>query len=399
MSSKARVLILCETSSTHGRDIVEGINHFALEHDWNLNFEQRGRYDTTSHRFAPWNVDGIICRTYHRSMYQVLQDSNLPLVELFGQPNTGIENEVAIDEQSLATMIVNHFLERGHRRFAYYCMEDAPFFHERRERLISTLATHGYSCDIYPTRWIDSDYFFPQWHEKYRAPLTKWLKGLPKPIALYAALDNHAQIILNICREEGIRVPQDISVVGVGNDEWLCQLYKPSISSVDASGYTIGYIAAKLLWEKMEKIHIVRDRINVPCSFLAVRQSSDFYSIDDPDIDRALAFIREHACNRIQINDIVNEINVSERTIYRGFKKYLGRTPQVVILRTQMETAMQLLRETTISVAGIARRTGFSTPEYFVRAFRRECGITPNVYRKQCHLAKINLNDWVRNQE
>ncbi len=327
-------------------------------------------------------------------MFHIIQNSNLPIVELFGQPNSGIDNEVAIDEMSLSRMIVDHFLERGHHRFAYYCMEDAPFFRERRECLLTVLKEKGYSCNVFSAKWKDSDYFFPQWHEKYRAPTTKWLRNLPKPIALYAAIDNHAQIVLNICREEGIRVPQDVSVVGVGNDEWLCRLYKPSISSVDASGYTIGYIAAELLQEKMEGHHIARDKIKVPCKFLAVRQSSDFYSIDDPDIERALLFIRENACGRIQIQDIVNELNISERSIYRGFKKYLGRTPQSEILRIQMETAKQFLRETTLSIQGIANRAGFSTPEYFVRAFRRECGLTPNTYRQNCQFTSIDLNNW-----
>lgn len=398
MSEKKRILVLCETSSTHGRDIVEGINHFALENDWNLNFEQRGRFDTTGRRFTPWNADGIISRTYHRSMHKVLLESRLPLVELFGQPNTGIDNEVAIDEESLAKMIVDHFLERGHHQFAYYCMEDAPFFHKRRECLLRYLAQKGLSCDVYPSTWRDSDYFFPQWHEKYRSRLTKWLKGLPKPIALYAAIDNHAQIILNICKDEGIHVPQEISVVGVGNDEWLCRLYRPSISSVDASGYKIGYIAASLLQEKMEGKHIQRDRINVPCSFIAVRQSSDFYSIGDEDIESALAFIRENACNRIRIPDILQKVDISERSLFRGFKKFLGRTPQEEIIRIQLETAQKLLRETPLSIFVIARRTGFRSPEYFVRVFHQKCGITPNVYRKQCRFSSGELHQWLKDQ-
>lgn len=395
MTESKRVFILCETSSTHGRDIVEGINHFGLEHDWILNFEQRGRFDTTAKRFSPWNADGIISRTYHKSMHRVLRESNLPLIELFGSPYTGIDNEVAIDENSLAVMIVDHFLERGLRRFAYYCMEDAPFFHERRNCLLNYLNQKGYDCDICPTTWRNSDYFFPQWHEKYRAQVTKWLKGLPKPIALYAAIDNHAQIILNICREENIRIPQEISVVSVGNDEWLCHLYRPTISSVDASGYTIGYMAAQLLQAKMEGTAVPKEKIKVPPSFLAVRQSSDFYSIGDPDIEKALLFVRDNACNRIQIADVANSVALSERTLYRGFKKYLNRTPQEEILRIQMETAQRFLRETTLPIIAIARRTGFSTPEYFIRAFKRECGMTPNVYRKKCRFQfEPETADW-----
>ncbi|MDO5553738.1 MAG: DNA-binding transcriptional regulator [Planctomycetia bacterium] len=384
MEKALRILVFCETNTTYGRGILEGLTKYAHEHNWILSFEQRGRSERPFGRYTPLRADGIITRTYHRSMYDILRESGLPMVELLGQVDRDVLPAVTMDEKYLAHLITDHFLERGLRRFAYYCMEDAPLFYPRREYFLEYLEQLGYPCEVYPTQWAQSDYVFPRWREKYRPKLAKWLQSLKKPVALYASLDQCGQVILELCQELGIRVPQEISLVAVGNDEWVCRLLRPSLSSVDGNSYVIGYHAAQILDRKIKQEPVEPKTLFIPASFLAVRQSSDFYSVGDPDIEHALTFIRENACQRIQLRDILHEVNISQRTLYRGFAKYLNRTPQSEILRVQMETACQLLRETNFSVAAVAHRCGFSNDIYFVQAFRRERGVTPNAYRQQC---------------
>lgn len=384
MTKPLRIMVFCETNTAYGRGLLEGINQYACEHNWLLSFEQRGRYDTSFGLYKPWHADGIISRTYHRSMYNMLCDSQLPLIELLGYADPNSRANVTMDEKYLAKLVADHFIEHGLRRFAYYCMEDAPLFYPRRAYFLEYLDSFGYPCDVFPTTWSHTDYVFPKWREEYRPKLRKWLRMLPKPIALYASLDQCAQVVLELCQELGINVPQEISLVAVGNDEWVCRLLKPSLSSVDGNSYTIGYMAAKMLNKKIRNELVDNQTIYIPASFLAVRQSSDFYAVDDPDVKTALEFIHKNACNRIQVRDILNEINVSQRTLYRSFKKYLNRTPQAEILRVQMESAKQLLRETNLAINIIAKRTGFSNDIYFIRAFHRECGMTPNTYRQQC---------------
>ncbi len=393
-----RVLVFCETNTSYGRGVLEGLSQYAAEKNWILSFEQRGRDARSFERYKPWRADGIVVRSYYRSFYNKLQNVGLPLVELLGYADSNAFPAVTMDERRVAELVVDHFLERGLRRFAYYCMEDAPIFYARRDFFLQRLERSGYSCDVYPTKWGVRDYTFPRWNEKYRPKLAKWLQALPKPIALFASLDQCGQVVLELCQELGIRVPQEISIVAVGNDEWICRLMRPPLSSVDGNGFVVGWRAAQILERKMNGETVDDKTIYVPANFLATRRSSDFYAVGDPDVEKALTFIREHACQRIRIQDVLCEVNVSQRTLYRGFEKYLGRTPQEEIMRVQMEQAKILLRETNDSVSTVAYQCGFSSDVYFIKAFRREVGTTPNTFRQQFRLdSEIFKNAFLKN--
>ncbi|MDO5554601.1 MAG: substrate-binding domain-containing protein [Planctomycetia bacterium] len=378
-----RVLLFIETTNHFGRTIVEGINHYALEHNWLISFEQRGRFDPIKQQPNFLQADGIISRTFLRDSQDALVQLGLPMVELVGAFGPQLPIEVTMDEDLQTRMVFDHFYERGLRHFAFFNVEDAPVMTNRKNAFLNLVAERGFPCHtcFFPLR--ESNYAMPQWREEYREPLRQWLLSLPKPIGLYAGIDAHAKIILELCSELEIPVPRHISVVGVENDEWFCRIQHPTLSSVDTAGYTIGYRAAELLEAKMNGTYQKQPTVLVPPSFLAIRESSDFYAVDNEDILDALSFIRENACNRINTNDVVEAIGISRRSLYRGFERYLHRTPQDEIMRIQIETAKILLRETNILVTSIAARAGFTTPEYFVRAFRRETGMTPNQYRKQ----------------
>lgn len=389
-----RVLLFIETTNHFGRTLVEGINHFALEHDWLVIFEQRGQYDPIVKRFKPWNVDGIISRTFHRSMLDEIRESALPMVELVGGVDPRIPIEVTMDEDRQARMVFDHFHERGLRHFAYYGMEDAPCFRWRRQSFVDYVKSNDFICEVCPMSWTQSDYILPRWKEKYRSLLRHWLLDLPKPVGIYAGIDYHAKMILEVCRESDIAVPDEVSVVGVENDEWFCRMQRPTLSSVDTSGHTIGYVAASLLNEKMNGTYTTRETILVPSSFISIRQSSDHFIVDDSDIQDALRFIRENACRQITVEDVSNTVGISRRTLYRGFCKHLNRTPQDEIIRVQIERAKILLRETNLLISSVAAKTGFTTAEYFVRAFRRECGLTPNKYRTQCRFHTVDMEQY-----
>lgn len=173
---------------------------------------------------------------------------------------------------------------------------------------------------------------------------------------------------------------------------------RPPLSSVDGNGFVVGWRAAQILERKMNGETVDDKTIYVPANFLATRRSSDFYAVGDPDVEKALTFIREYACRRIRIQDVLCEVNVSQRTLYRGFEKYLGRTPQEEIMRVQMEQAKILLRETNDSVSTAAYQCGFSSDVYFIKAFRREVGTTPNTFRQQFRLdSEIFKNAFLKN--
>ena len=377
-----RVLVFVETTNPFGRSIVEGISQFALEHHWKIDFEQRGQYDPIPQWVMEWDGDGIIARAFNRDSLKMIRACGLPYVELVGIDEMR-EPDICVDESALAEMVANHFWESGIRHFAFYAIEKVPWTERRAEAFIRNIEARGRSCEAFSMPKSRSRFLSPAWKETYRKPLCDWLRSLPKPVGLFAAIDLHAKKVMEACHEINVRIPEDVAIIGVENDPWFCRLLDPPLSSVDANGREVGYLAAERLGLRIEQPGRHFEQRFVRPSHLTIRKSSDLIAIDDPDILEALRFIRENARFRISVGDVVHRVNISPRSLQRGFKKWIGRTPEKEILRVQLEFAQTLLRDTRLSVSLIAREAGFSSPEYFIRAFRREYSLTPNVFRTQ----------------
>ncbi len=376
-----RVLLFVETTNTFGRSIVEGVARYALEHNWILDFEQRGQYDPFPEWVKEWNGDGIITRSFNKRSVDILRSINLPYVELVGSRR--FPADLAVDERILGKMVADHFLNSGLRNFAFYAIEKAPWVLRRHRGFQRYLAENGLDCDFFALPKATTRSSNPQWKESYRLLLKQWLKLLKKPTGLFAAVDLHAKKVIECCKELGLNVPKDIAVVGVEDDPWFCRLMDPPLSSVNANGTEVGYLAASRLHEKIHHPSKTFSQLLIPPSFLAVRQSSDTIAIEDVDIADALKYIRQNACYGIGVSDVIDSANISLRSLQRGFRKWIDRTPEEEIIRVKIELAQKLLLETTLPIAQVAKKTGFASPEYFARAFRRECGMTPVMFRKK----------------
>ncbi|MDO5552623.1 MAG: DNA-binding transcriptional regulator [Planctomycetia bacterium] len=378
-STKRRIFVNVETVSHFGRDIIEGIIRFALENNWELGFESRTLAEPLPHWFRYWNGDGIISRSGSRKMLADLRAKNCPVVELTG---TGPENEpeVAADRGRIAEMIFSHFFERGFREFAVYSYSDTWWSTLEKKCYVELLREHGFRCHTFrvPVRHAA---IIPKWSEGDRVRLQNWLAGLPKPIAMYVVTDAQAVPLLQICRNLGIRVPDDLAVVSVENDEWLCNVTDPPLSSVDQNGKKIGWLAAELLRDRMNGHRLAHEQINVAPLYIQTRQSSDCVAIDNPELVDVIRYIREMACAGLTVREVVRYSNMSHATLGRLFHKWLGRTIEQEIRHVQIERAKLLLRETQCSIAAVASSVGFQSPEYFCFAFRQAVGLPPHEFR------------------
>jgi LacI family transcriptional regulator len=213
------------------------------------------------------------------------------------------------------------------------------------------------------------------------------MRGLPRPIGIATPGDLHAVCLLDLCRELKIAVPEEMAILGCGNDPVICETVHPTLSSLDLDPRRMGYEAARLLDRKMAgksspDIHYVSP------SHIAVRQSTDHMAIHDTDLIQAMQYIRDTSCKGINVSHVAEQVGVSRRGLERRFHRILGTTPKEEILRTRLECAKDLLAQSDISVEKIARRCGFASLAYFSRAFRRELGITANAYRKMRRLSR-----------
>ena len=191
--------------------------------------------------------------------------------------------------------------------------------------------------------------------------------------------------MLDACAREDIAVPEEVAVIAVDNDELLCGLSNPPLSSVIPNPQRIGYEAAELLDRLMSKEASDHDNIEIPPLGIASRQSSDILAIEDPDVAAALRYIREHACHGITVHDVLDHVPVSRSWLERNFRKRLNRSPQAEIRNVQIKQCKALLATTDLSLERIAGLTGFEHPEYLSVVFKRETGQPPGQYRRSVH--------------
>jgi LacI family transcriptional regulator len=224
--------------------------------------------------------------------------------------------------------------------------------------------------------WIED------WEQEQRI-LLAWLKSLPKPVGLMACNDICGREVLQACAAAGLRAPDDVAVVGVDNDELMCELSNPPLSSIALDVEKAGYEAARLLDSLMSGHFAGEHVVQVEPVYVVTRQSSEIMAPDDPNVATALQFIKTHAGQPIGVSHVVEHAGVSRRTLERRFARALGRSISSEITQCRLERAKRLLLETDLPSLRVAAGAGFGTVKTFNRVFRRAAGISPHRFRER----------------
>ena len=204
-----------------------------------------------------------------------------------------------------------------------------------------------------------------------------------------AGNDDCGQHLLAACLHFGLPVPDQVAVIGVENDELVCELTTPPLSSVILGGEQVGYAAAALLADLMAGKPAPAQPIFLPPLGVLARQSTDVLTNADADLIEVVRFIRNHACQGIRVEQIYSRTSLSPSTLKRRFKQLLGRTPKEEIVRVQLERARELLARTDLSVSDVALKCGFSEPRRLHVVFHQHVGLTPRMYRQ-----KVRTGEW-----
>ena len=373
-----QVMLLIDTSSVYGRDLIEGIGRYAAEHGpWSIHHEDRGLYDPLPPSLNRWPGDGIVARSVRKADLKKLLATGLPVVELFADFALS-PPQVSPSEDSIGCLAAEHLLERGLRNLAYFASDWAWWIDTRRKAFARAVAQFDAPC-----RYFELQPSGPGRKRFDERTLIRWLDGLPKPCGVFCACDVYAIQVTNACRRRDIAVPAQIAVLGVDNDPVVCSVSFPPLSSVDLNSRRVGYEAAALLDRMMAGQPPPQKNILVEPSRVVTRESTDMVAVDDADVAQAVRMIREHACRGLRVNDVVEAVGLSRRVLQQRFKCILKRTPKEELMRVQIDRARMLLIQTEMSVEQIAKCTGFAAFAYFIRAFRREMGVTPLTYRKK----------------
>jgi LacI family transcriptional regulator len=382
ISTKRRrreVALLIETSNGYARALLNGIIAYMREHEsWSVYLGEHGRGDDPPKWLRKWRGDGVIARIENDRIASAVVESGLPAVDVSAARKVAALPWVETDDSAIAEAGARHLLDRSFRHLAFCGDDRFNWSRWRCDHFQRIAAEAGVACSVYkPSVRAMRDW------DASEDDIGKWLLSLPRPVGVMASYDIRARHVLDACRRVGLAVPDQVAVVGVDNDEFLCDLSDPPLSSVAPDARRTGYEAAALLDRLMsgkERSH--GQAVFVQPLGVITRRSTDVLALGDVEISAAVRFIREHACEGIAVKDLLDQIPLSRRVLEGRFRKLLGRTPHDEIARVRFERVRRLLRETRLPLAEVARRSGFRNAEYLATAFRREFGTSPNTYRK-----------------
>jgi LacI family transcriptional regulator len=381
MKKIPRVALLIETTRSYTRDMLVGIRRYITEHGpWSLFMELRGPDSAPPVWLANWDGDGLICRTFTPAMAQAVKASGPPAVETRSSHLCPQLPFVGMDNSLVGSRVAQHFISRGYQNFAAYSLDTETFFEQRVQNFVSTVKDAGRVCETLPGAEPNT---INDW-EMEQQKLSQWLISLPKPVGIFAANDQLGFHILDACQRVGISVPEEVAVVGAENEEILCSLASPPLSSQRLDGMTVGYLAAKTLSDLMSNQvkHVPAQRL-VPPRGIVTRASSDDLVIHDKLVQKAARMIREQAANRFNVDQLCAALNTSRSSLERRMKAAINRTPKEEIQRMTFRLVEHLLRETNLTIDAIADQTGFTHSHYLQAAFKKRHGMTPIQFRQQ----------------
>jgi LacI family transcriptional regulator len=347
--------------------------------------------------FKDWNPDGIICQIYDDRLASVYRNTGKPVIELFESRAKSEFPRILPDDVATGELAARHFLERGFRHFAYFGApwmlwsreREAGFRREIERTFQSRAQTSGnnevsssFSFASYGSVGDSVAAVFDGPNQRRAAAMTAWLRSLPRPLALFVANDLWGFELLQAAREIGRAVPEDVAILGVDDEELLCEIAHPPLSSIRIGAEQIGRVAVSLLDQLLRKKGKIRDVPRVPPIEVVTRQSTDVLAVDDPDVAAALRHIRQHAVEGLSVKQLLEAVPVNRRTLERRFVSVLGHTPLEEIRRIRLDRAKVLL-QTDLPIYDVARRCGFATPEYMATTFLQATGTTPTSYRRQ----------------
>lgn len=355
--------------------LLQGIARYAKSHAWSIHitrsFEPYWPEETV--------FDGVICVIPQGSPdAEQAINSSIPVVDLAcAEPSVELYR-VLTDNLIIGHEAAEYFLGKAYRRFVTVNFTKSWIEQDRLQAFEESISLHGLECGklLFPE---------PDEYNTNKEKAKHWLKDalgrLPKPIALFAGNDLHALLVLECCMECDIRIPEEIAVMGVDNDEIACDYALCPLTSVDSDLEEVGYLGARMLDQLMHGESLEEKTVYVPPKGIVSRMSTDFLATQNHGVKKALEFIHEHYRKSISVDDVVRHSGVSRTQLYQDFQQELQRSIAKEISRLRIGEVKRLLNETDYKTQQIAEECGFNEQSSLCRAFKRETGLTLSEYK------------------
>ncbi len=358
--------------------VHQGIEKYAQMHGWHL------YPDYAREKIIPWGWDGdgiLAWLGASDELAEFVNTAKLPTVDFsFRRPELKFPR-ILEDHTHAAKIVAEHFLMRGFTNYCFYSDFKNWSYEERGQGFVKTLNENGYQCTW--LKWFESPSYTTgkqEWQSK-RKWLTNQMKKAPKPLAIFTASDQQALDILESCDGAGIKIPDEVALVGAENYLLAPDSMRTPISSVDTNLEGLGYRGAELLNHLMNGQNAPADPIRVPALGIVVRKSSDILAVKNPGVARSLRYIWMHFDEPICVKDLVGISGMSRRSLHKAFWEHLGCTPGDVFERTRIDHAKKLLATTNKKIEDIAHSSGYKSFNSFCVAFKRVTGFSAKEFR------------------
>jgi len=354
-------------------DLHRGVAAYAKEHDWVLNTHM-----ARTHQIPEgWEGDGVIGLMERPVTRAFVRSLKLPTVDIGGHFTEF--PQILSDNYRAGTMGASHFLERNHTNFAFFFIQSSRLEKEVSSGYIQTVESTGKTCLLH--HWNPTE---SQHDVNYRSVHT-WasttLASLPKPVAVMCQNDDTMAIILNAAVDSGLRVPEEVALLGLGNTSLVCEFLPVKLSSIDVDLAGLSYRAAQELDRLFEGAAPPVAPVRVPPKRVVLRESTNFLAVSDPHVQIVLRKIWDHYAEPLSVEALIRSVPISRSSLYKLFIQQVGRPIARELMRVRLGHARHLLTSSEMSVGAIAKACGFSSLITFSRAFSDNLKVSPSEFR------------------
>jgi len=365
--------------------LIQGIGAYATEHHWHLSSASITQEFVIPH---DWQGDGILAwLAGEDELASFVLGHRIPVVD-FSLRRKHPRPRVVFDHDMTGRLAAHHFLDRGFRNFLYYSFSDNWTYQARGTSFIAELARVGVGC-----KWLKGHAVKTSRRDRSQwSARQQWLEAeilaAAKPVAIFTANGAHALEVLEVCESAGVRIPDEVAIIGWEDDLLVGQANLRSITTIDPNYEELGYRGAALLDSLMAGGRPPAKPTLIASARIITRHSTDVTSVTHAGIQRALRFITEHLAEPINVDDVAEAAGMSRRGLHQAFVDQMGRTPGGHIRSSRIDMARKLLAETDAKVEVVAKRSGYPSLNTFFVAFKKACGKTPAEYRRESRRAR-----------
>ncbi|HEY2826735.1 MAG TPA: substrate-binding domain-containing protein [Pirellulales bacterium] len=372
-------------SVTHGLQfmerIIHGITDYAKQNAHWAFTRPPEMFGTSMEWLEYWHGDGAFCAIYTPDEAKLVDRIGIPIVNLATHLSALRVPSITVDHYEIGELAARHLLEHNFRRFGYYGPRGLHYAELRRDGFCSVIAQAGGEVKMLEVQTVDDS--SKQKLDDQQESLEQWLQALKPPVGILASADLRASMVLEACQKLRLRVPEDVTVAGVDNDPLVCDFCDPPLTSISRNDYQVGFEAARLLDQLMDGAPSPEKPIRIPPAGIVQRRSTDTISVEDPYVAEAIRFMREHVQEQFGVDEVLNQLPLSRRSLEYRFRACLGRSPYDYLNQIRVDQAKRLLSDPhRSSLTKIAIACGFGDLRRFRIVFQRLVAASPAEYRQ-----------------